>query len=311
MMTSINAFDRVLKVLAREYAESFLRLILPDTPLRLVGTLENVELALPEERVDFVHRVSWEGEEFLFHIEFQKEHRPDFPQRAFVYSALLTKQLGLPVITVVVYISRRVSPLPSDYRVQVKDLVLNRFEYQVVKLWEYYDEIASGRWPELAPLLVELASKPDETVLAREKELILREEDRQKRADLLACAVTIGARYFDKEFLWQFFREEVEIMREATFITDWLDEKLTEGFQKGIQKGIQKGFQQGLQSGTLESLSRVLETRFGPLPPMVLARLASLSAEQLASLFSPALTLPDIESFEEVVDKMLPEFQPA
>ncbi|HIC93394.1 MAG TPA: hypothetical protein EYP09_03995, partial [Anaerolineae bacterium] len=89
--------------------------------------------------------------------------------------------------------------------------------------------------------LVALVSEPDEGVLARERELILQEEEERKRADLLACAVTIGARYFDKEFLWRFFREEVEMMREATFIEEWLEEKLEEGLQRGLQQGLQQG----------------------------------------------------------------------
>ncbi|HHN94365.1 MAG TPA: hypothetical protein ENK17_06325, partial [Anaerolineae bacterium] len=56
-MSTVKTFDRVLKVLARNYADAFLRLALPDVPLKLAGTLENVELSIPEERVDFVHRV--------------------------------------------------------------------------------------------------------------------------------------------------------------------------------------------------------------------------------------------------------------
>jgi len=57
MATKISPFDRVLKVLARDYAPRLLELALPEAPLQVVGTLENVELAIPEERVDFVHRV--------------------------------------------------------------------------------------------------------------------------------------------------------------------------------------------------------------------------------------------------------------
>ena len=306
MTTTINVFDRVLKVLARNYAERFLELALPDVPLRLAGTLENVELAIPEERVDFVHRVMWEEQEYLFHIEFQTEHRADMPERLFVYSALLTKQTGLPVITLVVYLARREAPLPSAYQVQVGNVVLNRFEYPVVKLWEYADEIAAGRWPELAPLLVTLVKEPDEAVLARERELILREEDRYRQADLLACAVTIGARYFDKEFLWKFFREEVEMMREATFIDEWLEEKL----EQGLQQGLQQGFQQGKRQTQQRLLLRILRHRFGEVPLRLEERLGVLTAEQLETLTDLALDVPDLGEFSAVVENLTIAVQP-
>ena len=45
----INLFDRVMKILGRHYAESFLKLAFPDTDF-LVGTLENVEITLPDRR---------------------------------------------------------------------------------------------------------------------------------------------------------------------------------------------------------------------------------------------------------------------
>ena len=68
---TINVFDRVLKILARNHADSFLRLALPGTAVRLVGTLDNVELSLPEQRVDFVHRLDYEGRESLDRVEFK------------------------------------------------------------------------------------------------------------------------------------------------------------------------------------------------------------------------------------------------
>jgi predicted transposase YdaD len=286
----MNIFDRVLKVLAREYAAQFLALALPQLPLQVVGTLENVELALPEERVDFVHRAAWNGQEYVLHIEFQVEHKADTPRRLFIYSALLTKQLGLPILTVVFYLARQPASVPDAYEVQVGGVAVNRFEYPVVKLWEYTDEIAAGRWPELAPLLVMLVEGPPDTaVLARERELILQEPDSRKRASLLACAVTIGARYFDKTFLWRFFREEVEMMREATFIEDWLEDKLEEGLQQGLQQGSQKT--------RLVDVLRILGWRFGALPITLEERLARLTAEQLDPLVNQALDAPTLEAF--------------
>ncbi len=60
-----------MKILGRHYAESFLKLAFPDTAFQLVGTLENVEITLPDRRADFLHRLQVEGEEYLLHFEFQ------------------------------------------------------------------------------------------------------------------------------------------------------------------------------------------------------------------------------------------------
>ena len=45
-----NVYDHALKTLARHYPESFLTLSLPNLPVRLVGTQENLELALELSR---------------------------------------------------------------------------------------------------------------------------------------------------------------------------------------------------------------------------------------------------------------------
>jgi hypothetical protein len=155
-MATINVFDRTLKVLAFHFAETFLRLAFPGAKLELIGHETNVALNLPETWVDFVHRVRYNGQEYLLHLEFQLEHRSDMPCRLFVYAALLTAQYELPVITLVLYLQRRESDVPTEYAVSVGETVVNRFTYPVVRLWEHVDEIQSGQYRELAPLLLTL-----------------------------------------------------------------------------------------------------------------------------------------------------------
>jgi len=180
-MAAVNIFDRALKNLAFHFAEVFLRLALPGAAIELIGWEANVEISLPDQRVDFVHRVRYNGQEYLFHLEFQLEHRADLPRRLFVYAALLTEKYDGPVVTLVLYLDRRVSEVPTEYVVQLGDEVMNRFTYRVLKLWDYEEEIRSGQYRELAPLLVMLVEQPDEATLARERELILEEPDERKR----------------------------------------------------------------------------------------------------------------------------------
>jgi len=269
-LAKINLFDRVLKILGRHYAETFLRLAFPHQESQLIGTQENVELSLPDHRIDFLHRVKMGNQEYLLHFEFQLQHQRDFPRRVFVYSAELTEQFRKPVISVVLYLERRETPIPNEYIVKIDESVIHRFNYPILKLWDYESEIRSGKIPEFAPLLVMLASEPNEDVLCQEKELILRESNPQKRADSLATAVMIASRYFDRDWLWQFFQEEVEQMRHSTFIEDWIEE------------GIQQGKQQGKQSLLLQQL----KAKFGKLPESVEERIWAITNEQELDTFS-------------------------
>jgi len=308
-MSKLNIFDQTLKIIARNYADVFLRLAFPDVPLQLVGTEENVELAVPIRPVDFVHRIVHAGQEHLLHVEFQLKHEADFPRRMHCYNGALTEQFGLPVVTLALYLLPRQTPLPGAYEVRFDERIVNRFSYPVLKLWDYVDDIRSGQYRALAPLLVMLVDEPDEAVLREERALILEETDDKKRADLLAVAVAVAGRHFDKAFLWRFFREELEQMREATFIEEWIHEEaqkeaqeMGQGmFEQGREQGLQQGGRQAQRAGILD----VLALRFDP-PVSLYQRLeAQLQAitdlERLRELLQVAVQTSDVAAFESAL----------
>jgi len=126
-MTRINIFDQTLKIITRHYADLLLRLAFPDAPVRLLGTLENVEIALPIHPVDFVHRVEYRGQEYILHIEFQLEHRANFPRRMCIYHGMLTEQFNMPVLTLVMYLKPRQASLQNEYMTYLGEMTVNRF----------------------------------------------------------------------------------------------------------------------------------------------------------------------------------------
>ena len=274
----INLFDRVMKILGRHYAESFLKLAFPDTDFQLVGTLENVEITLPDRRADFLHRLQVDGEEYLLHFEFQLQHRTDYPRNVFTFSGGLTDQHQKPTITIVLYLERRESDPPSEYVVQIGEWVIHRFTYPIIKLWDYTDRIRSGELREFAPLLIMLEREKTEAVLHQEKELILQETHPQKRADSLATAVMIASRYFDLNWLWEFFGEEVEQMRESGFITDWIED--------------------GIQQGKRSILIQLLAAKFGELPQSVTDQIQGMTAEE--ELDQLGVSILTANSLEEI-----------
>lgn len=305
----INIFDRTLKIIARNHAGTFLRLAFPDKETELLGVVENVEISLSVKPVDFVHRILYEEEERIFHLEFQLDHQADLPQRTFITSAELTDLFKEQVLSLILYLKPRQAPMPNEYVSRLGDAIVNRFTYPVLKLWDYVELIRSGELRELAPLLTMLVEEPDETLLAEERTLILQEPDEQKRVELLAAAIAISSRHFEKAFLWKFFREEVEEMKNVSFIEDWIEE----GIEEGIKKGIEEGMERGRLEMARENIAQVLLTRFDPsartMRPVEqqLAKLVSLSA--LQKLHREAILAETFEDFATLVAHSLEEEQ--
>ena len=261
-MPKLNLFDQTLKIIARNYAGTFIQLAFPDIPLYLMGTVENVELALPVRPVDFVHRVQHEDQEYILHLEFQLEHSAGFPARMCLYHGTLTELFNLPVLSLALYLKPRKAPIPNEYTVRVGKQAINRFTYPVLRLWDYVDDIRSGKLRELAPLLVMLVQEPDVDLLTLERKLVLAEPEPKKRADLLSLAVTVAARYFEKDFLWRFFREELDMLKGTSFIDDWIQEAAEQGVQTTLRKDVMRilGARFQLASKQEKQITQQLET---------------------------------------------------
>jgi predicted transposase YdaD len=79
-----------------------------------------------------------------------------------------------------------------------------------------------------------------------------------------------------------------------------------EGVQQGIERGIERGIEQGQELGRLNALqstvSRLLQRRFGELPPAVEQSLRSASPEQLELLTDQLLDAPSLDAlFQDFV----------
>lgn len=207
-----NPYDHALKILARTWPEQFLQLGFPGQPMRLIGTLSNVELALEIDRVDFLHEIELQGTRAYLHIDFQLEHDDSCPRRFFVYNGMLTElEKPTPVITLPIYLRPRVKELPDRYEVKVGDVLFHCFTYQPIKLWTYVEQIRSGELYVFAPLLPVLTQTTDEALLMEERNLILaREPDSDRQRTLLTTAILIAAqsKLYTPDFLWTLFKED-------------------------------------------------------------------------------------------------------
>ncbi len=319
-MAKIDIWDRTLKVIAHDYALEFIRLIWPRTNLRVIGTEENVELALPTQHVDFVHRVADSEQEYLLHIEFQGRHTADFPMRMYTYSAALTQKFALPVLAVAVYVHRRAHPLPRAYEVKINANVVNRFSYPIIKLWEYEADIRAGYYRPLAPLLISMAQERTVDVLATERDLIMQEQNQHKRAHLLAMAALVASRYLDQNLVWDFFIQEVgrmEMLEElqtmpliGELLTDRYQQGIEQGMEQGMEQGIEQGMEQGVEQGIKtalrQSVAFILGHRFGATPEQLPDQLETMNLAQLQDLQRAALDVNSLDEFNAYLSA-LPE----
>ena len=136
-------------------------------------------------------------------------------------------------------------------------------------------------------------------------------KDDKERADLLSIALTLALRYFKKDWLREYFKEEMAMIKETDFFEEWIEE----GIQKGLQKGLQQGLQQGLQKGAREtaqgSIVEVLETRFDGVPVNLIKLIRQVDeVVTLHKLLREAVVVESLEKFTEIVKTFLPTATP-
>ena len=126
--------DGPLKVLLLSYSRDLL--VLFGDEGATLQAVENVELQQMKRRVDGILKLDRSGEVYYRHVEFQAEPRTDIARRCFEYNAQLLMRYGAPVLTTVVYLFPP-GPLEDPvFRVTLGGHEINRWRFQVVRLWE-------------------------------------------------------------------------------------------------------------------------------------------------------------------------------
>lgn len=141
-------------------------------------------------------------------------------------------------------------------------------------------------------MLILVAEEKDEKVLVRSRELILTSGDEKWQANALSTAITIARRYFSKDLLLKFFREELEMLQEADIVQDWIN--------KGIEKGIEKGEVKATRNDILD----VLSERFGVVKKGISARLAAIDDPAvLRSLHKKSVKVKNLAEFNRLLEE--------
>ncbi len=271
---------------------------------------------LQERRDDVIWRVRW-GPEWLYIyilLEFQSQISPYMAVRFLGYLGLLYqdlidgKQVAAgerlpPVLPVVLYNGQR----PWTAAVEVADLIAPgpvgleryrpRLRYLLIEELAYADaDLAAMR--NLAAALFRLENSRDPEQIREVLTALAAWLNAPEQADLRhAFVIWLKQVFFQARLPGVPLPElnDLEEMRAmlaerlVEWTRDWkqqglqegLQEGLQKGLQEGLQEGLQKGLQEGLQKGEIKVLRRLLQRRFGELPPWVEPRLTGASVAEL------------------------------
>lgn len=297
-----HAIDVSVKALFRECPAALLRLAGLDVPASSIR-VEDPNVNLPELRADhvFILPLSTDNQmgsaysdahEIAVYLEYQLQPDPRLLISWFAKCGGLTRQLGVPVVLLVIYLQRGDrATFPDQHQVSLGSLSTT-FNFTAIRLWEYADRIRSGELAELAPLLILCEEHPTEQVVRLEVELIRKASlPRETQADLLGFALRIASRHISRAALMELFREDLSMISEAGIIEEWIAD--------GEARGEARGMAQGKAEAARSLLFRLGEKRFGEPDAVVRARIEAIEAvETLERLVVRVL---DVETWEQLL----------
>ena len=288
-------YDRTLKILAAKYPYVFQGLLFgKDTKTKFLG-IEDAAINIPEKRPDKVFIFGKGKLETIICFEFMLNPKRKRLQDFHIKNGLLTASLRKPVVTVIIYLERsKYRTFPYEYVARLEGAI-TKTQFSRILLWEYKDKIKSGELWELAPLLVLLEDEPDEKTILEEKEIINRVSDKQERADLLGLAAMVAYRKFKKDEIKELFFKEYNMLKESSFVKDWVKES----WENGREKGLREGKEKGLREGQLRIILKLLETVLGRVSSELEARIRALSDAEIERLSCDLLSMKKMDDLEE------------
>jgi len=121
----------------------------------------------------------------------------------------------------------------------------------------------------------------------KEKHLINQIADQKERSDMLALAMMVAFRKYQKEIVRTIFREERELMKQSDF----------------IQEFIEEGWQEGRIESQLALITRLVgKKQLGRIPNDVIKDIKLLSYEQLEELILAFIDMTNLTELKNWLD---------
>jgi predicted transposase YdaD len=269
-------WDDSIKRLVRQDPQSLVSFLLPDA---LFKDVVDRELQAPSVAADTLYEVTWQGEQVVLHVEFQRNRDNEMGERLWHYNALTRIHTKLPVHSVVIYLVEESPLVRSPYVIRLPDgRPTQRLDFETIKLWEIAPELIEQEGlVGLLPLLpLTKGGKTRETV-----DRMIEDLTKAGRQDLFVVGYAFSSFVFtgegDDEWLKARFFMQHDILKNT-----WV-------FQEILKEGREEGREEGLQQGKKQAILRFVELRF----PTLLA-LAKQTVEQKMS----------VEQLEMMLDKL-------
>jgi predicted transposase YdaD len=279
--------DRTMKILAARYPQVFQRLLFGANPNIMFEKVEDCAINIPEHRADKIFSFFEDGKRKLVSFEFVTQPNRNDLMRYHAKNGLLTVSYLVEVVTVIVYLERgRYRTFPNEYIARIGGAI-TKTQFSRILLWKYKDRIKSGEFRELAPLLVLFEKRPTKKTILAEKALIKQVTDKREQGDLLALAIMVALRKFKDSVIKELFYEEYNMLKESTFVKEW------------IQEGWEKGRTEGRSEGQLKIILKLLEQILGRVGADLRANIHSLSDTDIECLSEDLLRMKNITDLEE------------
>ena len=289
-------YDQLFKDFLKTFFKEFIALFFPEVYERLnwseIEFLEKekfTDMPKGEQRTtDLVVKVATKDREpeiILVHVEIENPWRSTFPYRMYEYYALLRLRLRLPVFPIAILPERKVKGFePETYHEELFGYELLHFSYfhiglPGISVDDYWDDDNPVSWGLSA--LMDKGERDRILFLAecyqRIRDSNLNEAEKALLINFIETCyqLTSEEKAQFQSLLNQVERQEVKEMRETFF-----DKLKREGRIQGKQ----------------ETLSRLMQVRFGILPQEVVDKVRKIeSEEELTILFDKAIIASSLD----------------
>lgn len=287
--------DNAFKVMLRLQPQQFLTMLLPGAIL-----LEVLPTELPCESlyVDALLLISYNGKQYILHLEVQTKADPNMLGRILQYMGMIWIQRKLPVLPLILYLEETGTP-DSPWQLDGPTGPINTLHFTTVKLWERPVEEWLAGGVNAALIFTPLLKGATIASMGQAAELLGQLPDEAARGNALNYLVLFAIRKFGEAMVTQYIKENAmldEFIAQSEWYRIVLDRGTREGMEKGIEKGIEKGKLQGIEQGEVRMARRALEGRFGKLPEDLLAALTAADEATLDAIVTHITT----DSIEQV-----------
>ncbi|OLE24392.1 MAG: hypothetical protein AUI36_33060, partial [Cyanobacteria bacterium 13_1_40CM_2_61_4] len=188
----------------------------------------------------------------LVNFEFQSYADPTMPKRMWAYNALATFSYDLPTYSFAIYLRKCTVPEEFYEWAFPTSVVVHRFIYTVIKLWEIPVEVLKRTGLiGIFPLMV-LGQDGKRPEVVEDVITTLEAVEENKGKELLSLTYIIASLVFESPTERRWLKRRFQVLQDALRDTWAYQEIMQEGWEEGLQKGIVEGRAEGRVEGRVE-----------------------------------------------------------